>query len=596
MNSYYLYQRQYRQASGAWNNTSIYSVDGWGTQEKVVAQIDPSECDEWNTGCKVTLTLEDCTEVCIPCDGSRTVTRADLGEYANRAVIAEFGCCIDTIDGVFQGDTMIKKVIIPDCITAITEASFYGTKIQGIVFPASITNIGSQAHKLSGLKWARFMGTTPPNLGAYCSLGGNCPIYVPPAYVNVYKRATIWNQYANRIFPWNGQVETDYQIECDAPGPDTGETGTTYETWIEDETAFTCSDTTKYHVEYAWTSSTGSEGSYVKTDRTRTGDLWEYNSTDCGYEPPTPVYEIWIADETEFVCDGTTKYEKEYKWTSYTGDEGSYEKTDTFRQGSLLEENSADCGYVPPADFKLKMVVDGYNFPLIIECDGTSSYTRGDIYCEIGGSQQDFMTKIRSAIVGDCVTSVGGFGHISSQKGAEQMSSIVISNSVTTMTNGAFDTCYSLKRVDLPTGITAIPKGAFASCSGLVSVYMSENVTSIGDSAFYLCSHLSYINGGAYRQLVLPKGLTSIGGYAFAGTNIVSVDIPSGVTSIGGRAFAGNRHLKSVFVRATTPPTLKGGEHFDFSNQAPIYVPPASVDAYKASWGTYAGLIQPIPN
>jgi surface protein len=80
-------------------------------------------------------------------------------------------------------------------------------------------------------------------------------------------------------------------------------------------------------------------------------------------------------------------------------------------------------------------------------------------------------------------------------------------------------------------------------------------------------------------------------------TSLTSIDIPSSVTSIGNSAFYYCSGLTSVTINATTPPTL-GFSAFDYNATGrKIYVPSASVDAYKAAtnWSTYAADIEAIP-
>ena len=122
----------------------------------------------------------------------------------------------------------------------------------------------------------------------------------------------------------------------------------------------------------------------------------------------------------------------------------------------------------------------------------------------------------------------------------------------------------------------------------LVSVEIGNCVTSIGDFAFIACESLTSIN--------IPSSVTSIGESTFNGCHsLTSINIPSGVTSIGEYAFYYCSSLTSVTVEATTPPTL-GFDAFDGST-CPIYVPSASVNAYKTAtnWSEYASRIQPIP-
>ena len=96
----------------------------------------------------------------------------------------------------------------------------------------------------------------------------------------------------------------------------------------------------------------------------------------------------------------------------------------------------------------------------------------------------------------------------------------------------------------------------------------------------------------------IGTGLTSIGNYAFAGCYVLtSIDIPYSVVTIGNYAFAACSGLTSVTVNALTPPKL-GTYVFSNTNDCPIYVPSASVDAYKEArrWIDYASRIQAIPN
>lgn len=68
------------------------------------------------------------------------------------------------------------------------------------------------------------------------------------------------------------------------------------------------------------------------------------------------------------------------------------------------------------------------------------------------------------------------------------------------------------------------------------------------------------------------------------------------VTNIGAIAFSGCTSLEKVTIYSTVPPNI---DSFVFgSSTCPIYVPAASVAAYKAAsrWSTYKSRIQPIPN
>ena len=146
--------------------------------------------------------------------------------------------------------------------------------------------------------------------------------------------------------------------------------------------------------------------------------------------------------------------------------------------------------------------------------------------------------------------------------------------------------------VDVQIGqcVTSIDDYAFEFCESLANVTIGSGLTSIGDEAFHHCSSLT--------SITIPNSVTTIGARAFRFcSGLTSVVIPNSVTRIGYGAFKGCTSLTNVTVNATTPPDL-GGDAFDNTNNAPIYVPSASVSAYQSAsgWSNYASRITAIPN
>ena len=110
--------------------------------------------------------------------------------------------------------------------------------------------------------------------------------------------------------------------------------------------------------------------------------------------------------------------------------------------------------------------------------------------------------------------------------------SYVIPDSVTSIGDGAFYDCKSLKSIVFPGGVSCIGDGAFAGCRSLTDIAIPDSVTSIGESAFNGCTSLS--------DIVIPDGVTSIGKCAFYGcSSLTDIVIPDGVTRIGDNAFRG---------------------------------------------------------
>jgi hypothetical protein len=142
---------------------------------------------------------------------------------------------------------------------------------------------------------------------------------------------------------------------------------------------------------------------------------------------------------------------------------------------------------------------------------------------------------------------------------------VTIPNSVTSIQDNAFFSCYSLTSVVIPNSVISIGNASFANCSALLSATLGTNITSIGDTAFGSCGSLT------------------------------SISIPASVTSIGDDPFVGCSSLPAISVDASNPDyTSVGGVLFNYNvtsliqypigNSATSYTVPASV----TSIGDYA--------
>ena len=118
---------------------------------------------------------------------------------------------------------------------------------------------------------------------------------------------------------------------------------------------------------------------------------------------------------------------------------------------------------------------------------------------------------------------------------------------VTTIGDYAFSGCNNLTSVVIPNSVTTIGISAFDGCNNLTSVVIPSSVTTIGYCAFSGCSSLT--------SVVIPSSVTTIGDYAFSGcNNLTSVVIPNSVTTIGGSAFSGCNNL-TIYCEATSQPS-----------------------------------------
>ena len=178
------------------------------------------------------------------------------------------------------------------------------------------------------------------------------------------------------------------------------------------------------------------------------------------------------------------------------------------------------------------------------------------------------------------VTKIGDYAFYN----CDSLTSVTIPDSVTTIGAYAFHYCRSLTSVPIGDSVTTIGSRAFYYCTSLTSVTIGDSVTTIGYAAFHYCSLTS---------VTIGDSVTTIGSDAFASCgSLTSVTIPNSVTSIGDNAFYGCAGLKEVYCKATTPPTM-GASVFADTDLESIYVPTASVDAYKENdgWIRYSDII-----
>ena len=124
--------------------------------------------------------------------------------------------------------------------------------------------------------------------------------------------------------------------------------------------------------------------------------------------------------------------------------------------------------------------------------------------------------------------------------GVEVGGNINLPDGLTKIKKYTFGKCASLTSITIPSSVIEIEEYAF-SYSNLTSIVMSENVTSIGLRAFEYCKNLV--------SIVIPKSVKTIGEYAFFYcSSLTSIVIGENVSTIGKYAFRDCSSLTSVVM------------------------------------------------
>ena len=244
------------------------------------------------------------------------------------------------------------------------------------------------------------------------------------------------------------------------------------------------------------------------------------------------------------------------------------------------------------------------------------------------------------------VTSIGDMAFYKIGK----LKSIIIPNSVSTIGKSSFYLCTNLLSVKMSQNLSSIGDNAFYGCYSMKALTFPDNLQIIGSTAFYYCSHafekntlilpkkLHTINSYAFQgcglyNVIWPEGLINIGTAAFMSNDFKEITIPGSVYLEGGSfygcesltkvifqegiisvpwacfvkcqvlseiilpstikricnsAFEGCLILKNLYVKAIEPPFIEyGAFEGRTSTNLSIWVPRASVDAYKEKWSAY---------
>lgn len=543
-------------------------------------------------------------------------------------------------------------------VTMIDEQAFIDCKkITQVNIPSSIESIGKVAFRFcTGLTKLFVHAKTPPNVGtnAFSYVEKDIPVYVPAASLDAYKAAAGWKDFTNLqgLVTINNlnykvidpEVGNDYAIlfgyEVAPQGAlDIPEIinipvgGTKHQrvpvTQIDQQAFVDCEKITQVNIPASVTSVGISVfyGCSSLTQATIGDGLTEISQT---------MFTNCTALKKLVIGKGVTKINN-YAFTSCFN----------LKEITVLASN-------PPS--VLSNTVFKYvsrDIPVYVPLESLAAYKAAEVWKEFTNLQPisteftvDNLTYNVTDLVANTVEITFGYGNGAlnipatviyagtkykvTSIGAEafydcSFTSVTIPDGVTIIKYSAFQNCTELTEVTFGNRITTIENTAFYYCLSLKQVTIPSNVTNIGGNVFGFCTALTHINVDAANTAyssengvlfnkdkttllrypaakpgttyILPKSITYIGQNAFGQcTALKELTLPENVSKIESYAFEDFAAITKMTVLALVPPTAEASAFAYFNLGTPVYVPAASLDAYKAAdgWKEFTNL-QAIP-
>lgn len=140
---------------------------------------------------------------------------------------------------------------------------------------------------------------------------------------------------------------------------------------------------------------------------------------------------------------------------------------------------------------------------------------------------------------------------------------VVLSDSVTNIPNFSFDQYLNLRKIEGVGNVAII--GEYSCRKTMIEEFVAPNATSLLRFSFTSCTRLKHIDVGS-------------------------------IADVGIQALQLCSSLEKVVIRATTPPTMGNAAFGSTNSDFIIYVPDASLEAYKTAtnWNQYADRIHPL--
>ena len=498
----------------------------------------------------------------------------------------------------FSGSTDMTSVTIPEGIISIGSEAFYGcTGLTSVTIPESVTSMTYSVTGYVGNTWlGAFIGCT--NLVSV-NINSNSVASGPfePWGGWVFRLKSLTAYFGNQVkhIAFGGNVTNIGRYACYGLDLESVTIGNSVKS-IEEDAFYECSNIKSLNLDCdsikSWFQDCRESLQYLHIgDNTKSiGNFAFYKCS--------ALTSVTIGNSTnsigEFAFYGCSSLTSTTIPNSVTLiDEGAFSHCSALTEINIPNGVASINDYVFSGCSSLTSIniptgVQSIGYEAFNNCISLASITIPESVTSIGNRTFYGCSGLFSITIPDSVTSIGDYAF----SDCNNLTSVHITDlaawcGITFGGYSANPLCYAhhlfvngeeITDLVIPDGVTSIGNYAFYGCSGLNSVTIPNSVTSIGNAAFDGCSGLT--------SVTIPNSVTSIGDYAFRScSGLTSITIPNSVTSIGEGAFYECFYLAKVYCLAERIPET-ASDAFDGNaiENATLYVPTVSLEAYQATW------------